>query len=286
MFPEKFILYSGCLIGTRYQQAESSARFLLRKAGLEPREAVGFSCCPDPVVFKSAEPLDWLLMAARNLALAGKAGCVVVSLCSGCNETFAEARRVLMEDGDARRLVEERLKPVGLEISTPPETVHFARVLSGEGMLETLRRELKRPLAGLRVALFYGCHLLRPAELMGPDAVRFPRFLEPVVEVCGAEVVRWEGAGRCCGRGSLVPEVQKSVASALASEARAADADVVAVACPFCFSAFESVRDGPPVVFLQQLAAAALGATAEELGLGLHRRRVDALLTLEGERVG
>jgi heterodisulfide reductase subunit B len=47
-----------------------------------------------------------------------------------------------------------------------------------------------RPLTGLKVAIHYGCHLLKPSRVMNVDDPKDPTVLERLVEAVGATPVR------------------------------------------------------------------------------------------------
>ena len=76
--PKKFAFFPGCLIPVRYPQMEAAIRKTLPKVGVEIVDLPGFTCCPDPIYFKSYDKLAWLTVAARNLAVAEEAGQLVV----------------------------------------------------------------------------------------------------------------------------------------------------------------------------------------------------------------
>jgi len=269
----EYLLYTGCLIPTRFMQAESTARFILSQLGTDYADAAGLSCCPDPVLFRSASDEDWLTIAAANLAKAAQQGEKLLTLCSGCYETFVEATHRL-EDDDTKTTINKRLEKEGLRLDAIPEPVHFARFLAEN--IEVLQERMKAEVH-LKAALFYGCHIVKPARFMQPGSVRFPRFLHPVAEACGVELVDWEGSG-CCGTGSARPDVGKALARGIVAAAKEAEAEAIIVVCPFCFAGLDGVGE-MPVLFLQQIVAAALGAEPPVLGLNLHRVKTELEVT-------
>jgi len=261
----EFLLYTGCLIPARFLQAEATARFVLDKLGVDYADARGLTCCPDPVVYRSASDTEWLTLAAANLAKAANQAPNLLTLCSGCYETFTEAAHRL-ENADTAHLVNERLKKAGLSYQKPPRIVHFARFLAEntEKIAHKLNGEVK-----LKAALFYGCHILKPSSLMNPDSLRSPSFLNRVPEVCGVELVEWDNS-LCCGKGSLNQEVGRMLARRVVEAAKQAGAEALIVVCPFCFAGLDGAGD-IPVLFLQQVVAAAMGAEPALLGLNTHR---------------
>ena len=65
----KYAFFPGCMIQVRYPQMEAAVRKTVPALGIELIDLDGLGCCPDPVFFKAARKLDWLALAARNLAL-------------------------------------------------------------------------------------------------------------------------------------------------------------------------------------------------------------------------
>ena len=74
--------FPGCLARTKLPHIESSVRRALESLGVTVEDDVRFTCCPDPVVFRSSSRGDWLRVAARNLSLDGETP--IVTLCPGC----------------------------------------------------------------------------------------------------------------------------------------------------------------------------------------------------------
>ena len=55
------------------------------------------------------------------------------------------------------------------------------------------------PLNGLKVAPFYGCHIIRPESVNGWESSRNPHSLEDVITALGGEAIDYAGKTRCCG---------------------------------------------------------------------------------------
>ncbi|MBI1885346.1 MAG: CoB--CoM heterodisulfide reductase iron-sulfur subunit B family protein [Chloroflexi bacterium] len=148
--------------------------------------------------------------------------------------------------------------------------------------LEKLRGLVKRPLAGLRVAPFYGCYILRPSTTLGIDGKPRDTYLERVIEAVGAEPVDFYGKSKCCG----FPIVTMNRINSLSMagdhllEARDKGADAMVTPCPLCHlnldgqqPAAAGVKKRPiglPVLHLPQLVGLALGIPPQELRLNRH----------------
>jgi heterodisulfide reductase subunit B len=156
--------------------------------------------------------------------------------------------------------------------------------------LNRLKQSISKPLKNLKVAPFYGCHALRPSELLKLDDPERPSLLENLVKALGAEVVEYRNKLKCCG--GLLRGISDDLALDLAREklvnSSKAGADCIVTLCPFCFVAldigqmqvkakFQETYD-MPVIHYSELLALALGVDPKELSLQTHRIKTDNLL--------
>ncbi|MCX7704179.1 MAG: heterodisulfide reductase-related iron-sulfur binding cluster, partial [Planctomycetota bacterium] len=209
-------------------------------------------------------------------------GVEIVPLCSGCNTTLLEAVHILSRDDDLLNMVNKRLEKENLRYEGEVTVRHFVKYLDSLTE-ERLRSCVRNRLDGLNVACFYGCHLLKPSDVMKPDSVRFPQFMERLVSIVGATPVEYGLSSACCGKGSLDDTVSFDITKTIVERiVSSGSVDAIVCACPFCFSAFESylaqAKVALPVLFLSQLFALAYGASAETMGKGFHRVKIDGIL--------
>lgn len=281
-------LFLGCLIPTKYPQVELATNIVLKNLGVPVVPVCGFSCCPDPIYFRAKDNYQWLTLAARNLSLAREANADIVALCSGCNATLRDAVHILGRDGELMRIVNEKLARIGRSYDGKAGVKHLITYLRDDVGIERLQESVRRKLTGLKAAPFYGCHILKPSEVMQfEESLRFPRSLDPMLEATGVEVVHYNGESNCCGKGSLDEEIGLSMAKEILISAKEAGADFVCVVCPYCYAALElgqlalkrkqGLEIGLPVVFYPQLLALAQGATPTEVGLQLHKIKANVI---------
>jgi heterodisulfide reductase subunit B len=281
----EYTFFAGCLARLKLPQVERSVRFALTDLGLVLHDEPRFTCCPDPVVFRSSSRGDWLTLAARNLSLDSVRP--IVTLCPGCASSLSEARHLLKHDGKARETVERSLSRESMELSLP-EVSHFLKVLAEADLMGRLRDRISRKLDGLRVACHYGCHLVRPSAAVGFDDPEKPTSLEALTALLGAEPVDYEDKYMCCGRPSMDEKTSMEIAGHKLASMKAAGCDLIALACPFCFEQFDlgqavlarkTGQDfGIPVVYVTQLMGVAMGRRPEEMGFDLHRVSLKDLL--------
>lgn len=78
----QFTLFLGCNIPARVQQYERSARAVLDKLCIGVADNSEFKCCGNPI--RNTDDQTFILMAARNLALAEEQGMDMMVLCKCC----------------------------------------------------------------------------------------------------------------------------------------------------------------------------------------------------------
>jgi len=279
----KAIFFPGCLIPIKYPQMEVALRRTLPRLGMEIVDLPGFSCCPDPIYFQAADRMAWLTLAARNLALAEEAGLDVFTICSGCTGTLSEANQMLKDDAELRAQVNRRLARIGRCYRGTIEVRHIVVWLRDRVGLERVRASVTRPLTGVRVALHYGCHLLKPSAIMRVDNPDDPQILHQLVLALGAEPVPHAERFLCCGKACVDPDLPLEMTACVLRSIREAEVDCMGLICPTCFSSFDTGQlliarktgeqlEVPPVYYFQLLGLAQ-GFSPEELGLTRHRIR-------------
>ena len=186
----------GCMIPLKYPQMEKAVRYSLDKLGIELVDEPQFSCCPDPIYFKAADKITWMTLAARNLAIAEKMGLDIVTMCSGCTSTLCEVNHHLKHDNKLRSKINNSLKKINLEYSGSINVNHIVTVLRDDVGMENIRNSVVHPLSNLSVAIHYGCHLLKPSEVMKVDDPIIPAIMSQLIEVIGAHPVNWRRSRR------------------------------------------------------------------------------------------
>lgn len=277
-----YSLFLGCVMPNRFPNIEKSIRVVLPKLGVNLEDLQGASCCPAPGVVRSFDEPTWLALASRNLALAEKAGHDIITGCNGCYGTFKEALNIVHEHPERLEDVQRLLKDVGYTFRATAEAKHVVEVLYEIGP-KNLKKMMTRPLTGLRVAVHYGCHLLKPSKLRPWKQTEKQTFLDEIVEATGAESIKYKDKYTCCGAGGGVRASNTTVSVDIAKEklenAQDADADCILDACSFCHLQFEASQTqlnkelgeskyNLPVIYITQLIGLALGLDPDELGLG------------------
>lgn len=287
---QEFAVFWGCTIPARLPFIEKSTRLVMGDLGATVHELPGYTCCPEGTLVKANNQDVFYTASARNLAIAEQAGLGVVTPCNGCYSTFKESSSHLRSDWRAREVANQRLAKEGLRYDGDLDIVHFAEWLADSVGADSLSAKVVKPLWGMRVAVHYGCHLLRPHPAVRWDDPLQPTKVEELVAALGAEVVDYATKMQCCG-GVLdrVGEREGSLAFARRKlyDLQKEGVDALVVVCPSCFQQFDLNQAAlqranedlyVPVFYLSELIALAMGHTPAEMGLDMHRVPVSPFL--------
>ena len=284
-----YAIFLGCTIPARQPNYELSARKALAKLGIELVDLANMTCCAPPPI-QSINLEASLAVAAYNICLAEEADLNLITLCTGCFESLSIANTMLKADKQLKAKINRILSQAGKEFLGSKEVKHYLQVVTDDVGLERLKQNVSKPLTNLKVAAFYGCHALRPSELLKFDDPERPQIFENLIETLGAKNVEYRNNLKCCG--GLLRGYSDDLALNMAREklvnTTKAGADCIATLCPFCFVAldigqmqvklkFNEIYD-MPVLHYSELLALALGIDPEELALKTHKIKVDKVL--------
>ncbi len=284
----KIAYYPGCVAQESGKELDMATRFVCRTLGIELVEFPNFSCCGSGFVDEANEVLN-IAINARNLAIAERAGLDVLTICSTCQGMLTLAN-VRLKDPKVKARVDGALRPLGIEYRETVKVKHLLRVLTEDIGLDAVRAKVRRPLTGLKVGAFYGCHLLRPADEMNWESGEEPHAFEDLLSAVGASPVYYRGRVMCCGFPIqfVKPETAATIAGRQVLDAKAHGADAMATPCPLCHISLDAYQNQAakavqqpldmPVFHLPQVVGLAFGATPEELGLSRHLVPTDAAL--------
>jgi heterodisulfide reductase subunit B len=265
MAKHKFALFLGCNAPVRTLNYDMATRAVLDKLGVEVTDLDDFACCGYPL--EAADHLTAVTMGARNIAIAEAKGQDILAICSACSGSLLRTRAELMEDEDLKKEVNKRLKKLGLEFKGTSEVRHLLRFLHEDIGLEELKEHVTRPLDGVRVAVHYGCHYIKPSEIVGgPDNPEMPHTVDELVEVTGAESIDYSERMLCCGGAILGYREVAFCGVMYDGNQRAAER-------------LADKKFGVPVLPYPQLLGLAMGIEPDELGFRLNRVKAKDLLS-------
>jgi heterodisulfide reductase subunit B len=265
---------------------EASIRAVFDHLGAEILELEGASCCPAPGVFRAFHIPTWLVIAARNITLAEELGVDIITGCNGCYGTLRDAWVELEHDYELKKMVNEHLAKVGREFKGSIEPKHLVQILYQDMGLDYLRGFVKHKFKDLKVAVHYGCHIVKPSDKRpwGGES-EDPRFLDEIIELTGATSIDYKDKFMCCGAGGAVRTAVKEISADFSREKlgnmRDAGADIIIDCCPFCHlqldlgqleanNIYKDMIGEPykiPVVYITQLLGLSFGIDPNLLGL-------------------
>lgn len=284
-----YLFFKGCIIPASLPNIEKLSLEILPEIGINLVESDEFTCCPDPIRLQGANQFFWITTAARNIAIAEEKKMDIMTLCNGCENTLAIANHKLKNNPELKNKVNEALKEVSREFKGTVKIKHFLQVLKEDIGLENLKKMIKTPLNGLKVAGHPGCHILMPNEILQFDNPVDPEFYDHFIAALGAIPVDYLTKADCCGVSLSLAGEKEASNSCIASkliDAQKFGAQLVSTACPSCFNQFDTgqfiaARDFPelkerpiPVLYAIELLALAMGRSFEDIGYNLHRVKI------------
>lgn len=282
----KYSLYPGCAGEATTKEAWSATRKILDFLGVDVTENGAYSCCGAGIVAEEDPQFEYRLNA-RNFALAEKEGRDILVICNTCLLTMLTTEKRLAEDETLYRQVNADLAEIGLEYTGKVNIKHFLWMLRDDIGLDRLKESVEVPMGNVKIAPFYGCHILRPSEIIADD--KAPDFLSRLIEICGAQEVDYSDKYSCCGFHILLNDQATSLKmgeKCLANAGKAA-ADMLVTPCTLCHISLDGYQKPGnrnhlreiPILHLAQMLGLAFGIAPKALGLDKHMVDVGKVLT-------
>ena len=277
----KFALFLGCQIPVRLKQYETSSRAILERLGVGLVDIEEFNCCGYPL--RNIEFKAFLLSSARNLALAEKKKLDVMTLCQCCYGSLKKASLLLKENASLRKEVNAILEHEGLPYEGEVEVKHLLYVLHQEVGVEAIKKNISKTFKGVKIAAHYGCHALRPSQVVRFDDPVAPSIFDQLVEATGAESISWPMRLECCGAPlwGINDQLSMDLTLKKLNNGKESGAEYLCVACPYCHLQFDAVQkkiiaqrgmNHPlPSILYPQLLGLSLGIDGEALGLKMNQ---------------
>jgi len=276
---KEYAYYPGCAAEASTREADKATREVLSLLGIKFSPHEDFTCCGAGCLTEEFPKLN-LALNARNLAIAEKDGQDILTLCNTCFLNLRKSQ-VELKSPALRAEINGELRNEGLEYAGKVEILHFLHLLAEIGP-DKLRSMVKRPLVGLKVAPFYGCHLIRPQQIVGSTLTPEPTILEDLIQVTGATALSYKERLDCCGFHILLVDEKTSLrmASSCLDGAEGCGADLMVTPCTLCHISLDMYqgkagrlagrRYDIPVLHLAQLMGLAFGMDPRKLRLKNH----------------
>ncbi|MBN2707127.1 MAG: CoB--CoM heterodisulfide reductase iron-sulfur subunit B family protein [Deltaproteobacteria bacterium] len=280
----KYSYFPGCTLYTKAKKLDDAGRECSRKLGFELDELPDWTCCG--ATFPLTNDYH-IAMSGPTRILADtkdRGDNKLVTLCSVCFNVLKRTNNVMRNDEERRSKITDFIER---QYHGEVDVLHYLQVLRDEIGFKVLQEKVVKPLAGLKVACYYGCLLLRPVKEIALDAMENPTIFEDFVRALGGEPVPFPYRIECCGAFQTVHSMTTATRCSrdILRNASGNGADLVITTCPLCQfnlddrqaeivqsdAAFKTI----PVVYFTQLLAIALDLPAEDLGF--ERNLIDPL---------
>lgn len=273
-----YAYYPGCSLKASANAYERSAKGVAEQLGLHFVEIDDWNCCGATEYF-SLNRLPAYSLVARNLALAAaQPAHELVAPCSACYLNLRKTDDHMRQEPKLKEQVNRALAAGGLHYEPGKMRIrHLLDIMVEDVGYEAIAARVTRPLAGLRVAPYYGCLIVRP---YGSDNPEYPTHMDRLLEVLGATVVDFPMKAHCCGghMTQISEETAFELIRQILDNAAAYQADVIVTVCPMCqlnLDAYQSNvnrRFGTaynlPILYFTQMMGLAFGLQPEALGIG------------------
>ena len=268
-----YVFFPGCSLDGTAKDFHRSTLAVAAKLGLELPELQDWICCGSTAAH-SSDPLLADALPAQNLFAA--CGQTVAVACAACYSRLKMANHHIVGDAAVRAKI---ARLVGGDYDGLTPVRHLLEILCQDIGRARIAAAIRRPLAGLKVACYYGCLLSRPPEVTNFDDAENPTLMDQLLETAGATPIDWPHKTECCGASFSITDssIVLQLSNQILSMAQAAGVDCIATACPLCQLNLDmrqkdietryERRYNLPVFYFTQLLGLAMGCRASEVSL-------------------
>jgi heterodisulfide reductase subunit B len=156
--------------------------------------------------------------------------------------------------------------------------------------LKTISKQITKPFNGLKLAAHYGCHLLKPSEVLQFEDPEAPQSVDDLCAITGVTMVDYRDKYECCGAPVIATEQSlavKIINNKLTNISNAG-ADATVTVCPYCHLMLDlmqleaedvyQTKYKLPALLHTQLLGLSMGIDAEEVGLSLNKVNAEKIL--------
>ena len=254
--------FPGCTLKNKAIELDAYARFSAEALGFELKEIEEWQCCGGvyPMSQKEVAPK---LPSVRALADARDNNQDLVTLCAACYNVLKQTNDSILNDGFTAFKANTYLKEDGVEYNGETKVLHFLEILRDVIGWDNVKAAVKNPLKGKKIGAYYGCLLLRPANVMKFDDPENPQIIEDFIKAIGATPVIFAQRNECCGAYTMFEDnsIPEKRANAIISNAEDFGAEMLVTSCPLCrYNLIKNKKDSNlDVIYFTELLAEALG---------------------------
>ncbi|MGE5465836.1 MAG: CoB--CoM heterodisulfide reductase iron-sulfur subunit B family protein [Ignavibacteria bacterium] len=277
----KLIYYPGCTLKNHARNFDVSTVSSMAKLDVEVEELDRWNCCGTVHALGATNVMNRIAPVTNLVRVKEKQANEVMTTCAMCYNTLKRANIDVQKRAAALETINKFMYLDEVDYHGDVAVTHLLEYLRDRVGFDKLAAKVKKPLAGLRVACYYGCLLVRPKEVAFDD-VENPTVMEDLVKALGGTPVPFAQKTECCGAYHTVnnAEIVADRTNKIMTGVEEQQADVVMVSCPLCafnldFKQPDARRLNPelkpmPVLYFTQLMALAFGCGEEDLRFDLH----------------
>ena len=260
--------FPGCTLKNKAKDLDAYARASAEVLGFSLEEIPEWQCCGG-VYPTAADEVAQKLSSVRALAAARDAGRELVTLCSACYNVLKQVNADMQNNEFVSFKANNYLKKDGIEYHGEANVVHFLEVLRDKVGWANVKAAVKNPLAGKKIGAYYGCLLLRPANVLKFDDPENPQILEDFIKAIGATPVIYAQRNECCGAYTMFDDksIPQERAQKILANATDMGAELLVTSCPLCkYNLIKNKGEsGLDVIYFSELLAEALGVKEKAL---------------------
>jgi len=279
----RYAYYPGCSLTRSARAYAVSTEAIAGPLGLELVEVEDWNCCGATEYIAINKSAAYALVG-RNLALATAIEDVdtLAAPCSACYLNLKKVDRYMGEYPDLNQRTNSALAAGGLAYA--PGTLHVKHlldVITEDIGAEAVAGHVTQPLAGIKLAPYYGCLIARPELNDQPSHdTEHPIHLDDLLSALGAEVVDYPVKTNCCGghMAQISAPTAYDLIGKLIGAAVKAGADAIVTICPMCqlnLDAYQTQVNRHlgtdfkmPILYFTQMIGLAMGMKPADLGFG------------------
>ena len=281
--------YPGCSLHSSAAEYDHTMRDSARALGLELIEPPGWVCCGSTPAH-SCDHLLATVLPLRTLTTVERMG--LDTLLAPCSSCFARLKAAALAVADNDELAGQVEAQIGHAYRGTVTVQHVVDTLIDRVGTDKIRASVKRPLAGLKVACYYGCLVTRPGKVTGAEHVEYPMKMDYLLRALGAETVDWSYKTDCCGGALSLTQTPLALelTGKILRNAHDCGADAVATVCPLCQVNLDARQSQIglefrlPTLYATQLSVLAFGLGAPAAALS--KNLVDPRPLLDRKSVG
>lgn len=282
----KIPYYPGCTLKTQAKNFEISALASAKVLGIELVELPRWNCCgtvfsltSDDLIHHVAPIRNLIRVEEMNKEKIVKDEYRLVTLCSMCYNTLKRANLRIKENPEELKKINDFMYLEG-DYQGKVRVVHFLEILRDIGF-EKIKQKVKKPLANLKIAPYYGCMIIRPKEVAIDDP-EDPKIERELFSALGAQPVCHAYRKSCCGSYQIVQNkyVVSEIVYQILERAMMEGAEAIVLSCPLCDFNMDNMQKEImerypeftpiPILYFTQLMVLAFGLDEEYCGFDLN----------------